>query len=267
LLRLQNISKTFNIGTINENNLFNNFSLTIREGDFVTIIGSNGAGKSSLLNIISGAMPQDNGNIFIKDRDVSLMEEYKRNKFIGRVFQNPALGTSPKMTLLENLAMAYNKGKKFNLTPGIQKKDIPYFKEVLSELSLGLEDRLDTKVGLLSGGQRQAVAILMATMTDPQILLLDEHTAALDPKTSDVILTLTEKIIREKGITTLMVTHNLKQAIEMGNRLIMLHRGEILLDCDGEEKAQLTMKKLLSYFEKANKDDLVSDQMLFSNIG
>ncbi len=267
LLQLRNISKSFNKGTANEKNLFNGFSLTIKEGDFVTIIGSNGAGKSSLLNIISGAMTQDRGSIFIKDRDISFIEEYKRNKYIGRVFQNPALGTSPKMTLLENLSMAYNKGKKFNLTPGVQKKNILYFKEVLSELSLGLENRLDTKVGLLSGGQRQALALLMATMTNPEMLLLDEHTAALDPKTSNVILILTEKIIREKGITTLMVTHNLKQAIEMGNRLIMLHGGKVLLDCDGEEKSQLTMKKLLGFFERANKEDLVSDQMLFSNIG
>lgn len=267
MLQLRNLCKTFNQGTINEKTIFNRFSLSIDKGDFVTIIGSNGAGKSTLLNIITGAIPQDKGSIFLKNKDISQLEEYKRNKLIGRVFQNPALGTSPKMTILENLSMAYNKGKKFNLSPGISKKNISYFKEVLSELSLGLEDSINSKVGTLSGGQRQALALLMATITSPEILLLDEHTAALDPKTSEAISLLTEKIVQEKGITTLMVTHNLKQAIEMGNRILMLHRGEVILDCKGKEKNELTMKKLLGYFENAGGEDIVSDEMLFSNIG
>ncbi len=267
MLQLRNLSKTFNQGTINEKAIFNKLSLSIHEGDFVTIIGSNGAGKSTLLNIISGVILQDEGTIQLKNKDISQLEEYKRSKYIGRVFQDPALGTSPKMTLLENLSMAYNKGKRFNLSPGISKKNISFFKEILSELSLGLEDRLNSKVGLLSGGQRQALALLMATITSPGILLLDEHTAALDPKTSENISLLTDKIIKEKGITTLMVTHNLKQAIEMGNRILMLHRGKVILDCKGKEKNDLTMKKLLGYFESAGGEDMMSDEMLFSNIG
>lgn len=267
MLQLRNLSKTFNQGTVNEKTIFNKLSLSIHKGDFVTIIGSNGAGKSTLLNIISGAILQDEGAIFLKNKDISKLGEFKRNKYIGRVFQNPALGTSPKMTLLENLSMAYNKGKRFNLSPGISKKNISFFKEILSELSLGLEDRLNSKVGLLSGGQRQALALLMSTITSPEILLLDEHTAALDPKTSEIIAILTENIVKEKGITTLMVTHNLKQAIEMGNRILMLHRGNVIVDCNGKEKNDLSMKKLLGYFENAGGEDIVSDEMLFSNYG
>lgn len=265
MLQIRNLSKTFNPGTINEKTIFNKLALSINPGDFVTIIGSNGAGKSTLLNIITGAIEQDEGTIILKNKDISQLEEYKRNKFIGRVFQNPTLGTSPKMTLLENLSMAYNKGKRFNLSPGVSRKDIPYFKEMLSELSLGLENSLHSKVGLLSGGQRQALALLMATITGPEMLLLDEHTAALDPKISEVISSLTEKIVKEKSITTLMVTHNLRQAIEMGNRILMLHRGEVILDCSGKEKQELSMKKLLGYFQQNQPEEMLSDEMLFSS--
>lgn len=265
MLQIRNLSKTFNPGTINEKTIFTKLALSIDPGDFVTIIGSNGAGKSTLLNIITGAIQQDEGIIKLKNKDISKLEEYKRNQFIGRVFQNPTLGTSPKMTLLENLSMAHNKGKRFNLSAGVSKKNIPYFKEILAELGLGLENSLHSKVGLLSGGQRQALTLLMATMTGPEILLLDEHTAALDPKTSEVISSLTEKIISEKAITTLMVTHNLRQAIKMGNRILMFHRGEIILDCAGKEKEELSMKKLLGYFHENQSEEMLSDEMLFSS--
>lgn len=265
LLHIQNLSKTFNVGTINEKSIFQDFSIQINKGEFVTIIGSNGAGKSTLLNIITGSIIQDQGKILIGDRDISFLEEHKRTKYMGRVFQNPTWGTAPHMTILENLSMANHKGQKFNLFPGISKKDIPCFKEILRELSLGLEDNLDTKVGLLSGGQRQSLALIMSTMTSPEILLLDEHTAALDPKTSEVISALTEKIVKKKQMTTLMVTHNLKHAIEMGDRIIMLHRGKVILDCKGEEKKNLTIPKLLSYFQQSQPEAMLTDEMLFSS--
>jgi putative tryptophan/tyrosine transport system ATP-binding protein len=264
LLQIQNLSKTFHPETINEKKVFQSFSLNIHKGDFVTIIGSNGAGKSTLLNLITGSVRQDRGEIYLKNKEISKWDEYKRTKHIGRVFQDPSLGTSPKMTLLENLSMAFNKGKKFNLSSGVSKKDISYFKEILEELSLGLENRMHSKVGLLSGGQRQSLALLMATITNPEVLLLDEHTAALDPKTSERISSLTKKIVEESGITTLMVTHNLNQAIEIGNRILMLHEGKVILDCKGEEKKNLTMEKLLSYFQETKSKDLMSDEMLFS---
>ncbi|MEF9951894.1 MAG: ATP-binding cassette domain-containing protein [Clostridium sp.] len=264
MLQLANLHKTFGEGTVNENYLFKGISLDIQEGDFITIIGSNGAGKSTLLNIIGGKIPLDEGNIILNDKDISHTAEFKRCKFVGRVFQDPTLGTSPSMTILQNLSMAYNKGRAFNLTPGINKSKISYFKSLLEKLNLGLENKLYTKVGDLSGGQRQSLALLMATMSNPDLLLLDEHTAALDPKTSEIILSLTEEIIKEKNMTSLMVTHNLNHAIKTGNRLIMLHRGQIIMDISGEEKKALTIEKLIESFEKLNFKNELSDRALFA---
>lgn len=264
MLRIRNLSKTFHKNTINEKTVFQRFSLDIEDGDFITIIGSNGAGKSTLLNIISGSIEMDEGSIVLSDEDISEQPEFKRAKGIGRVFQDPSMGTSPSMTIVENLSMAINKGKRFGLSMGASKRDIPYFTEILSSLSLGLENQLHTKVGLLSGGQRQALSLVMATISNPELILLDEHTAALDPKTSERIIDLTEKVITEKKITTLMVTHNLHQAISLGNRLIMLHQGEVVLDIKGEEKKKLTIEKLLTCFEKIQSDHVLSDRLLFS---
>lgn len=264
LLRIRNLFKTFNPNTINEKKVFEKLSLDVADGDFITIIGSNGAGKSTLLNIVSGSIEEDEGTILLEDQEISKLPEFKRTRVIGRVFQNPSMGTSPSMTIIENLSMALNKGKKFNLTMGTSKKNTPFFKELLSQLSLGLEDQMDAKVGLLSGGQRQALTLLMATLSNPQLLLLDEHTAALDPKTSERIIGLTEKIVSERKITTLMVTHNLNQAINLGNRLLMLHQGKVVLDIRGEEKKNLTIEKLLNCFEEIQSNDLISDRLLFS---
>jgi putative tryptophan/tyrosine transport system ATP-binding protein len=264
MLQIRNLLKVFNKNTVSENTVFDNLSLDIRDGDFITIIGSNGAGKSTLLNIISGSIEADEGLLTLEDKEISNLPEHKRTRFMGRVFQNPAMGTSPSMTILENLSMAYNKGKSFGISLGISKKNTPYFKELLSKLNLGLEDKLYTKVGLLSGGQRQALSLLMAAMSNPSLLLLDEHTAALDPKTSETIIELTEQIVKDKNITTLMVTHNLNHAIKLGNRLIMMHRGKVILDIDGEEKKNLTIEKLLGYFDKMQSKDLISDRLLFS---
>ncbi len=264
MLQIRNLFKAFHKNTLNEKVIFERFSLDVEEGDCITIIGSNGAGKSTLLNLISGSIEADEGAILLKNKELLKSSEYKRSKMIGRVFQDPSLGTSPDMTILENLSMAINKGKKFDLSMGVTKKDIPKFKEILSQLSLGLENMVNTKVGMLSGGQRQALALVMATISNPQLLLLDEHTAALDPKTSERIVALTEKIIAQKKITTLMVTHNLHQAINQGNRLIMLHQGEVVLDIKGEEKKNLTIEKLLSCFEKVQLNNALSDTLLFS---
>lgn len=264
MLQIQNLSKTFHKGTINEKVVFDKFSIDVCEGDHITIIGSNGAGKSTLLNLISGSIQADAGAIILKDKDLFKLPEYQRSRMMGRVFQDPTFGTAPSMTIVENLSMAINKGKRFNLSMGVCKKDIPYFKEILSQLSLGLENMVNTKVGMLSGGQRQALALVMATISNPQVLLLDEHTAALDPKTSERIIELTEKIVAQKKITTLMVTHNLHQAIHQGNRLIMFHQGKIILDIKGAEKKNLTIEKLLSYFEKVQVNESISDRLLFS---
>lgn len=264
MLQIKNLQKIFNKDTVNEKIVFKDLNFHINEGDFITIVGSNGAGKSSLLNLISGSLLPDEGSINLNGRDISNLPEYKRTKFIGRVFQNPSLGTSPSMTILENLSMAYNKGKKFGLSSGICKKNTNFFKEILSNLSLGLEDNLNTKVGLLSGGQRQSLSLLISTISNPDLLLLDEHTAALDPKTSENIIELTKKTVAEKNITTLMVTHNLNYAIDMGNRLIMLHSGEIVLDITGEEKKSLTITKLLDMFNNKKCADFISDELALS---
>ncbi len=264
MLKIQALHKVFNENTINENKVFSDFSLEVKEGDFISIIGSNGAGKSTLLNIISGNIQCDEGIIEINGEDVSNKDEYKRSKMIGRVFQNPSLGVAPNMTILENLSLADNKGKKFGLTLGINRKRIPYYEKLLKELDLGLEDKLYNKVNLLSGGQRQALSMLIAVMSKPELLLLDEHTAALDPKTSLKIMEITERIVRETNITTMMITHNLKQAIKTGNRLIMMHSGKILLDVKGKEKEELTTEKLMNLFKDANINDDLSDRSLLA---
>jgi putative ABC transport system ATP-binding protein len=264
LLQIQNLYKVFNTGTINEKVVFDGLNLKVEKGQFITIIGSNGAGKSTLLNIISGLLTADSGSIKLEGREICGMPEYKSSRFIGRVFQDPSKGVAPNMTILENMSMAENKGKFFGLTPGINKKNINSFKEMLSEVNLGLEDKLHVKVGLLSGGQRQALSLLMAVMNKPELLLLDEHTAALDPKTSETINEITEKIITEHTITTLMVTHNLNHAIGMGNRLFMMHQGKIIFDIAGEQKKNLTVPKLLTQFESLNAKDGLSDRVLFA---
>ena len=243
MLKIQALHKVFNENTINENKVFSDFSLTVNKGDFISIIGSNGAGKSTLLNIIAGTIECDEGQILLDGKDVTRDSEYKRAKEIGRVFQNPSLGIAPNMTILENLALADNKGKSYGLSFGVNKKRINYYKELLKEVDLGLEDKLYNKVTLLSGGQRQALTLLMAMMSKPKLLLLDEHTAALDPKTSIKIMDITEKIVKDTGITTLMITHNLNHAIKSGNRLLMMHGGKVLFDVRGKEKKELTMSE------------------------
>ena len=250
MLEIKNISKFYNTGTVNEMCLFDDFSLSINKGEYVSIIGSNGSGKTSLLNIICGSIPVDSGNILINNQRINDKLEYVRNRNIGRVFQNPALGTSPSMTITENMSLADNKGKIYGLSRGINKKRIEYYREILSELGLGLEDKMNVKVGALSGGQRQALGLLMSTLTPIDFLILDEHTAALDPKTSDTIMELTNKIVREKNITTMMVTHNLRYAVEYGNRLIMMHKGNIIMDESGEQKKQITVEQILNKFNK-----------------
>ncbi|KNF09588.1 spermidine/putrescine import ATP-binding protein PotA [Gottschalkia purinilytica] len=263
MLSIQNLCKTFNKNTANENVLYNDFSLEVEKGDFITIIGSNGAGKSTLLNVISGVLPIDDGIVTLDGKDITSLPEYKRTRVISRVFQNPSVGVSPSMTILENMSMAYNKGKHFGLTKGISKKNIGYFKELISELHLGLENKMDQEVGLLSGGQRQSLSLIMATMSKPKLLLLDEHTAALDPKTSARIIELTEEIVNRDSVTTLMVTHDLRHVVDLGNRVIMMHQGNVILDISGEEKQELTVEKLLSNFEKTQ--GLLSDRTLLSS--
>lgn len=264
MLRINSISKGFNKGTINETNIFNNFNLEINKGDFITIVGSNGAGKSTLLNIISGALELDSGNIILEEKDITNLKEHKKSRFISRVFQDPTKGTSPSMTILENLSLADNKGSSFGLSLGVNKKKIEEFKNHLSILNLGLEDKINTKVGMLSGGQRQALSLLMATLNTPKILLLDEHTAALDPKTSETIINLTNSIVKEKNITTIMITHNLNHAIESGNRLLMMHRGEIILDMREMEKNNLTKNDLIEEFNKITFKEELSDRIMFA---
>lgn len=263
MLSVKQLSKVFNPNTINENRVFDSLSLDVNPGDFISIIGSNGAGKSTLLNMISGTIEADSGSILLDGEEVINKPEYVRAKSIGRVYQNPSMGVAPNMTILENIALADNKGKTFGLTFGINKKRIDYYKEMVSELDLGLEDKIYNKVLLLSGGQRQALTLLMAVMSRPKLLLLDEHTAALDPKTSEKIMDITRNIVKDSGITTLMVTHNLKHALENGNRLFMMHRGEILADIQGKEKERLDTNKLLGLFERANGEDALSDRTLF----
>jgi putative ABC transport system ATP-binding protein len=248
MIEIRHIHKFYNQGTVNEMCLFEDFSLTIGDGEFVSVVGSNGSGKTSLLNLICGSIPVDSGTILINGKDITNMPEFMRSRFIGRVYQNPAAGTCPNMTILENMSMADVKDKSFNLSPGTAKERIPAYREMLSELGLGLEDKLDMKVGTLSGGQRQALALLMSAMTPIEFLILDEHTAALDPKTAEVIMKLTDRIVREKHLTTIMVTHNLRYAVEYGNRLIMMHEGKCIIDKAGKEKEDIRIDDILEKF-------------------
>ena len=250
MLELKQINKYYNQGTVNEMCLFEDFSLTIKDRQFVSVVGSNGSGKTSMLNIICGSIPLDSGRIIIGGKDITSMPEYKRQRRIGRVYQNPAMGTCPHMTILENMALADNKGKPFNLLPGTNRQRINYYKEQLHSLGLGLEDKLHVKVGVLSGGQRHAMALLMSTMTPIEFLILDEHTAALDPKTAEVIMELTDQIVREKNLTTIMVTHNLRYAVEYGDRLIMMHQGSAIIDSADEDKASLKVDDILDRFNE-----------------
>lgn len=262
MLEIRNVTKTFNPGTVNEKLALDHFSLTLEDGEFVTVIGGNGAGKSTMMNAIAGVWPVDTGQILIDGVDVTKLSEHKRAKFLGRVFQDPMTGTAADMEIEENLALARRRGHRRFLRPGITKKERETFKELLKILGLGLEDRLTTKVGLLSGGQRQALTLLMATLQKPKLLLLDEHTAALDPKTAAKVLETTELIVNREKLTTLMITHNMKDAIAHGNRLIMLMDGKIILDIKGEEKQKLTVEDLLHKFEEASGEEFASDKAI-----
>lgn len=262
MLQLNNVYKTFNIGTINEKHALNGLNLHLNPGDFTTVIGGNGAGKSTMLNAISGVWPIDSGSIVINGTDVTALPEYKRAAYLGRVFQDPMLGTAAYMEIQENLALALRRGKKRTLRWGITGEEREKYHELLKTLDLGLENRLTTKVGLLSGGQRQALTLLMATLTKPDLLLLDEHTAALDPKTAAKVLDISDRIIAEEKLTALMVTHNMRDAIAHGNRLIMLKDGKIILDIAGEEKKHLTVEDLLAKFASVAGEDLDNDGML-----
>lgn len=262
MFKLSNVCKTFNPGTVNEKVALDNVSLTLENGDFVTVIGGNGAGKSTLLNAAAGTWFVDSGNIFIDGNEVSKLPEHKRAKFIGRVFQDPMMGTAPNMQLQENLALAMRRGKPRTLRSGITASERELYKEMLGILDLGLENRLTEKVGLFSGGQRQALTLLMATLQKPNLLLLDEHTAALDPKTAAKVLDSTKKIIEKDSLTTLMITHNMRDAINYGNRLIMLFEGKIVVDISGEQKKKLKVENLLEMFENASGSGIASDRML-----
>ena len=264
MLKVTNLQKTFNPGTVNEKIALKGLNLELNDGEFVTVIGGNGAGKSTLFNAISGVWKPDYGTIEIDGVDVTNMPEHKRAQFLGRVFQDPMKGTSPDMEIAENLAIAARRGRKRKLIWGVRKAERARYKKLLADLDLGLEDRLSSKVGLLSGGQRQAVTLLMATLNRPKLLLLDEHTAALDPKTASKVLSLTERVVRENNLTTLMITHNMKDAITYGNRLIMLYDGNIVVDISGEEKKSLTVKDLLGLFEKASGGEFASDRALLN---
>ena len=261
MIEIKNLHKTFfsEIGTAKP--VFKGLDLKIDDGDFVTIIGSNGAGKSTLLNVINGQINPDGGDIILNGSNITNIERHKRSKWISQVYQDPTQGTAPSMTVLENLSMAKNKGKRFNFTFGLDIKNIEFYKNQLKSIGLGLEKQLFTQVGLLSGGQRQCLSLIMATLNHPDILLLDEHTAALDPQTSEIILEITKEIVEKNNITSLMITHNMQDAIKYGNRLIMLHSGEVIFDIKGVEKEQLTVEKLLEMFKK--KDAQLSDKDIF----
>lgn len=264
MLKVTDVYKTFNPGTINEKKALTGVNLTLNEGDFVTVIGGNGAGKSTLLNMIAGVYPVDCGNILIDDINVTKYPEYKRAKYLGRVFQDPMTGTAADMQIDENLAIAARKGLARTLKSGVTKKEREHYREILKELDLGLEDRLTSKVGLLSGGQRQALTLLMATLRKPKLLLLDEHTAALDPKTASKVLDMTQKIVAKDNITTLMITHNMGDALRIGNRLIMMNNGKIIFDVEGEEKKKLSTADLLEKFKISAGEELDNDRMLLS---
>jgi len=262
MLELIRLNKTFNPGTVNENHAIKDLSLTVNDGDYISVIGGNGAGKSTILNLISGGLIPDSGKVVFDGTDVTHMAEHTRAKYIGRVFQDPMMGTAADMIIEENLALAYRRGKRKRLRWYITSQERQNYRDMLSKLDLGLEDRLETKIGLLSGGQRQAVTLLMATINDPALLLLDEHTAALDPKTAEKVMQLSNEIISEKHLTTLMVTHNMRDAITYGNRLIMLDKGRIVLDITGEEKQKLTVNELIDRFSSASGGELSDDALL-----
>lgn len=262
MLEIKNISKTFNKGTINEKRALNGVNLNLAPGDFVTIIGGNGAGKSTTLNAIAGVWYVDEGQIIVDGVDITRLPEHKRAVYLGRVFQDPMTGTAATMSIEENMAIASRRGTHRGLRWGISKKEREEYKRQLGELNLGLEDRLSSKVGLLSGGQRQAITLLMAAARKPKLLLLDEHTAALDPKTASKVLEISDKIIAEHGLTAMMVTHNMKDAIAHGNRLIMMHEGRIIYDVSGEEKKKLHVSDLLAKFEEASGDEFSNDRMM-----
>ncbi len=264
MLELKNISKTFFPGTVHEKTALDNLSLTLNEGDFVTVIGGNGAGKSTMLNAIAGTFPVDSGSILIDGKDVTRLPEYKRAALLGRVFQDPMMGTAPTMQIQENLALAARRGKHRGLKWGITPQEEKDFYQRLKELDLGLEDRMKAKVGLLSGGQRQALTLLMAALQKPKLLLLDEHTAALDPRTAAKVLELSDKIVEENHLTTMMITHNMKDAIAHGNRLIMMDAGHVVLDISGKEKKKLTVPDLLTLFSKASGTEANDDKLLLS---
>ena len=264
MLKIKGLSKTFNPGTVNAKTALDGLELHLKDGDFVTVIGGNGAGKSTMLNAIAGVWKPDAGTIEIDGVDVTAMPEHKRAQFLGRVFQDPMKGTSPDMEIAENLAIAARRGTKRKLVWGVRKAERARYKALLATLELGLEDRLSAKVGLLSGGQRQAVTLLMATLNRPKLLLLDEHTAALDPKTAAKVLELTDRIVRDNKLTTLMITHNMKDAIAHGNRLIMMHDGRIIVDVEGEEKQKLTVEDLLGLFTKASGNEFANDRAILA---
>ena len=264
MLTITNVRKTFNKGTINEKKALNGINLHLESGDFVTIIGGNGAGKSTMLNMIAGVYPIDSGKIVIDGINISREPEHRRAKYIGRVFQDPMRGTAANMEIQENLAMALRRGKIRGLGWGIRNNEKDYYRTALAQLDLGLQTRMTSKVGLLSGGQRQALTLLMATLQKPKLLLLDEHTAALDPKTARKVLELTEKIVNEQELTALMVTHNMKDAIQIGNRLIMMHEGRIIYDVSGEDKNKLQVEDLLEKFETASGEEFANDRMMLA---
>lgn len=265
MLEIQNVHKVFNQGTINEKVALNGVNLKLNKGDFVTIIGGNGAGKSTTLNAIAGVWPVNEGKIIIAGKDITKLSEHKRAPYLGRVFQDPMTGTAATMSIDENLAIAARRGKHRGLKWGVTKEERERYKEMLAELDLGLEERLTSKVGLLSGGQRQAITLLMASLKKPELLLLDEHTAALDPKTAAKVLELSDRIIAENGLTAMMVTHNMKDAIAHGNRLIMMHEGRIIYDVSGEEKKNLHVSDLLKKFEEASGGHFANDRMMLAN--
>lgn len=264
MLEIKDIYKTFNAGTQNEKCALNGVSLTLNDGDFVTVIGGNGAGKSTTLNAIAGVWPVDCGRILIDGADVTKLSEFKRAKYLGRVFQDPMTGTAATMSIVENMAIAARRGKKRGLRWGVTREEKEQYREMLKRIDLGLEDRLTSKVGLLSGGQRQALTLLMATIQKPKLLLLDEHTAALDPKTAKKVLELTDEVIKEHSLTALMITHNMKDAIAYGNRLVMMHEGRIIYDVSGEEKKNLKVADLLAKFGQASGGEFANDRMMLS---
>ncbi len=264
MLELRDIYKTFNAGTQNERKALRGVSLTLNDGDFVTVIGGNGAGKSTTLNAIAGVWPVDSGSILIDGTDITKLSEHRRAKYLGRVFQDPMTGTAATMSILENMAIAARRGKSRGLKWGVTKEEKELYMEMLKKVDLGLEDRLTSKVGLLSGGQRQALTLIMATIQKPQLLLLDEHTAALDPKTAKKVLELTDEVITENKLTAIMITHNMKNAITYGNRLVMMSEGRIIYDVSGEDKKKLQVSDLLAKFEQANGAEFANDRMLLS---